>query len=202
MEFTYQLVTSMIMFAIASSITPGPNNMMLLSSGVNFGFQKTLPHLLGIVLGHYVMLILVASGIAQIFESMPLLYQAMKIAGLTYLLYLAWSVANSGAPTKSAKDKSKPLSFIGAALFQWVNPKAWLVAVTYSTNYIPPAAPFMSIVVACLLYSVFIIPTGGSWLLLGIQLEHYLQNQKIRRIFNWVMAVLLVVSMLPVLFMV
>lgn len=199
MEFSPQILLSIALFSVASSISPGPNNMMLLASGVNFGARKTLPHLFGIVIGHNLMLILVAIGIAQIFDAFPMIYQIMKIAGFSYLIYLAWRVATSEAPNATENKKTQPLGFFGAALFQWVNPKAWLVSVTFTTNYIAPTTPITYTILACLLYSVIVIPMGGSWLMLGVHLEHYLKNPKTRLIFNWLMAFLLVASMIPVL---
>jgi threonine/homoserine/homoserine lactone efflux protein len=188
------------MFAFVTSVTPGPNNMMLLASGVNFGVKRTLPHWLGVSLGHFVMLLLVGAGLESLLKAYPFVYQVMKVVGFVYLLYLAWGVARSGAPERKGEEASQPISFLGAAAFQWVNPKAWIMAIGYFSNYMPTDASFTFVVLTCMMFSAINFPSVGLWLWLGVKLEHYLQRNAVRRIFNWTMALLLVVSMFPVLF--
>jgi threonine/homoserine/homoserine lactone efflux protein len=159
MNINVELVAAMAMFAFVTSVTPGPNNMMLLASGVNFGVKRSLPHWLGVSLGHFVMLLLVGAGLESLLKAYPFVYQVMKVVGFAYLVYLAWGVARSGAPERNGEEATKPISFFGAAAFQWVNPKAWIMS----------------------------------------KLEHYLQQNTARRFFNWTMALLLVISMIPVL---
>ena len=195
-----QLVLSMALFAFVSSISPGPNNMMLLSSGVNFGFRRTLAHIFGISCGFSVMLLAVGSGLMGIFQEIPLIYQVMKVAGFAYLLYLAWGIANSGAPSKSKDDTARPMSFMAAALFQWINPKAWLMCIGLFSSYMPADASAGFIFAMCFMFGIINCPSSGVWALIGNQLVHRLQNQKYRQIFNWVMAGLLILSMIPVLF--
>jgi len=124
---TYDLIVALAAFAFVTSITPGPNNLMLMASGANFGFRRTIPHMLGVGLGFTVMIVLVGVGLAQIFEAYPEARTALKIISVIYLLYLAWKIANAAAPT-SAEEAGTPITFIQAALFQWVNPKAWSMA--------------------------------------------------------------------------
>ena len=122
MNFNVELVAAMAMFAFVTSVTPGPNNMMLLASGVNFGVKRTLPHWLGVSLGHFVMLLLVGAGLERLLQAYPVVYQVMKVVGFAYLVYLAWGVARSGAPERNGEEATQPITFLGAAAFQWVNP--------------------------------------------------------------------------------
>jgi len=131
MNFNGELVAAMAMFAFVTSVTPGPNNMMLLASGVNFGVKRTVPHWLGVSLGHFVMLLLVGAGLESLLKAYPFVYQVMKVVGFAYLVYLAWGVARSGAPERNGAEATKPISFFGAAAFQWVNPKAWIMSIGY-----------------------------------------------------------------------
>lgn len=195
----WQIVMAMAMFAFASSITPGPNNMMLLSSGVNFGFPRTIPHMLGISSGHLVMLLAIGAGLDQLFQVFPLGYQIMKVVGFCYLLYLAWRIAFNQTPLTRGETKGQPLGFIGAALFQWVNPKALLMAITYFSNYMPIDASNTFIFATCLMFTAINLPCLGLWVLLGTRLERVLSKPQQRQIFNRVMALLLILSMVPVL---
>jgi threonine/homoserine/homoserine lactone efflux protein len=199
MNFNVELVAAMAMFAFVTSVTPGPNNMMLLASGVNFGVKRTLPHWLGVSLGHFVMLLLVGAGLESLLKAYPVVYQVMKVVGFVYLLYLAWGVARSGAPERKGEEASQPISFLGAAAFQWVNPKAWIMAIGYFSNYMPTDASLMFVVLTCMMFSAINFPSVGLWVWLGAKLELYLQSDSVRRIFNGTMAVLLIASMVPVL---
>lgn len=199
MNFNVELVAAMAMFAFVTSVTPGPNNMMLLASGVNFGVKRTLPHWLGVSLGHFVMLLLVGAGLESLLKAYPFVYQVMKVVGFVYLLYLAWGVARSGAPERKGEEASQPISFLGAAAFQWVNPKAWIMAIGYFSNYMPTDASLMFVVLTCMMFSAINFPSVGLWVWLGAKLELYLQSDGVRRIFNGTMALLLIASMVPVL---
>ena len=174
--------------------------MMLLASGVNFGVKRTLPHWLGVSLGHLLMLLLVGAGLESLLKAYPFVYQVMKVVGFAYLVYLAWGVARSGAPERNGEEATQPISFLGAAAFQWVNPKAWIMAIGYFSNYMPTDASLTFVVLTCFMFSVINFPSVGLWVWLGAKLEHYLQHSSVRRVFNWTMALLLVVSMIPVLF--
>lgn len=193
------LVAAMAMFAFVTSVTPGPNNMMLLASGVNFGVKRTLPHWLGVSLGHFVMLLLVGAGLESLLKAYPFVYDIMKVVGFIYVVYLAWGVARSGAPERHGEEATQPISFMGAAAFQWVNPKAWIMTIGYFSNYMPTDASLGFVVLTCMMFSAINFPSVGLWVALGAKLEHYLQQDKLRRIFNGTMAVLLIVSMVPVL---
>ena len=199
MNFNVELVAAMAMFAFVTSVTPGPNNMMLLASGVNFGVKRSLPHWLGVSLGHFVMLLLVGAGLESLLKAYPFVYQVMKVVGFAYLVYLAWGVARSGAPERNGEEATKPISFFGAAAFQWVNPKAWIMSIGYFSNYMPTDASLTFVVLTCMMFSAINFPSVGLWVWLGAKLEHYLQQNTARQVFNWTMALLLVISMIPVL---
>jgi threonine/homoserine/homoserine lactone efflux protein len=202
MTFNTELVAAMAMFAFVTSVTPGPNNMMLLASGLNFGVKRTLPHWLGVSLGHFVMLLLVGAvgaGLESVVKAYPFVYQVMKVVGFAYLVYLAWGVARSGAPQRNGDEATQPISFLGAAAFQWVNPKAWIMAIGYFSNYMPTDASLTFVVLTCMMFSAINFPSVGVWVWLGAKLERYLQQDNWRLAFNGIMAVLLIASMVPVL---
>ena len=199
MNFNVELVAAMAMFAFVTSVTPGPNNMMLLASGVNFGVKRTVPHWLGVSLGHFVMLLLVGAGLESLLKAFPFVYQVMKVVGFAYLVYLAWGVAQSGAPQRNGEEAVQPITFLGAAAFQWVNPKAWIMAIGYFSNYMPTDASLTFVVLTCFMFSAINFPSVGLWVWLGAKLERYLQRNSVRRVFNGTMAVLLIASMVPVL---
>jgi threonine/homoserine/homoserine lactone efflux protein len=202
-EVHAEIWASMAVFAWVTSVTPGPNNMMVLASGVNFGVRATLPHLLGISCGHFLMLMAVGLGLGELFNRMPLIYPAMQVLGMAYLLYLAWGIVRSGPPPaqQTSLDAAKPLGFWGAAAFQWVNPKAWVMTLGFFSNYLPQEAGIALIAVASLLFSLINFPSIMVWAVMGARLGHYLHVALYRRIFNWTMALLLVASMAASLFM-
>jgi threonine/homoserine/homoserine lactone efflux protein len=146
------------------------------------------------------MLLLVGAGLESLLKAYPFVYQVMKVVGFAYLVYLAWGVARSGAPQRHGEEAAQPITFLGAAAFQWVNPKAWIMAIGYFSNYMPTDASLTFVVLTCFMFSAINFPSVGVWVWLGAKLEYYLQQNTVRRVFNWTMALFLVVSMLPVLF--
>jgi hypothetical protein len=131
----------------------------------------------------------------------PRAYPLMKIVGFAYVLYMAWGIARSTPPDAGQEARAhRPLGFVGAALFQWVNPKAWLMAIAYFGNYMPVDATASLITATCAMFSLINLPSISLWALLGLRLQAFLQNDARRRIFNWSMAAALVIAMLPVLF--
>lgn len=194
---TYDLILPLMMFALVSSITPGPNNLMLLASGANFGFRRTLPHMLGISLGFAFMVFLVGLGLARMFELYPVLKLVLKVLAVAYMLYLAWKIANAAAP-EAADETGKPFTFLQAAAFQWVNPKAWAMALTAVTVY-APSQEFVVIAVVAAVFAAVNLPSVTFWAVLGQQAQRILTNQKRLWVFNIAMAVLLVASLYSVL---
>ena len=203
---TAELLTALIAFAFVSSITPGPNNLMLMTSGTNFGFVRTIPHMLGVSAGFTLMIVLVGAGLAKIFELYPIAHLILKYASCAYLVWLAWKIATSPPPGAKADAKpgveaqAKPMTFIQAALFQWVNPKAWTMALTAVSAYTLPTDPIMSLLIVAAVFGAINLPSVGSWTLLGMQLRRFLSDPLKLRIFNVTMAVILVATLYPVVF--
>ena len=190
---------SLILFAIATCITPGPNNTMILASGLNYGVRASLPHLLGINIGFPLMIIAVGAGIGGLFVAFPILDDILKIVGSAYLLYLAWRIATAGPP-RGEGEGGRPFSFAQAALFQLVNPKAWMMAVSAVSVYSVASESYLAqIMVIAAVFLVFGTPCTGVWLGFGSGLRRWLANRAILRGFNIAMAGLLVASLIPVL---
>lgn len=194
---TLELITAFAGYCFVSSITPGPNNLMLMASGANFGFLRTIPHMLGVGLGFVLMVVLVGIGLAQIFDLYPITHTILKIGSVGYLLYLAWKIANA-APVNAKDSSGTPMTFLQAAAFQWVNPKAWTMAVTAVTVYAPDTNLATLLLVAAIFGAVN-LPAVSSWTLLGQQMARILTNPTRLRLFNWSMAALLIASLYPVL---
>jgi threonine/homoserine/homoserine lactone efflux protein len=196
---TLEIVTALALFALVSSITPGPNNLMLMASGANFGFRRTIPHMLGVSLGFTLMVFLVGVGLVQMFNAFPMSYQVLKVVSVFYLLYLAWKIATAAPHMDEPDSGGSPFTFTQAALFQWVNPKAWTMALTAVTVY----SPSQSVVAMTFVAAVFggiNFPCIGVWTTLGLQLQRVLTSRVRLRAFNITMAALLVASLYPVLF--
>ncbi|MEM6373270.1 MAG: LysE family translocator [Pseudomonadota bacterium] len=195
---TFDLIPALAIFAFVSSITPGPNNLMLMASGANFGFRRTLPHMLGVGLGFCVMVLMVGAGLVQVFDTYPISHRVLKIASVVYLLWLAWKIANA-APTQGNATAGTPMTFLQAAAFQWVNPKAWTMALTAVTVYTPDTT-LPAIALVAVVFGAINLPAVSSWTLLGQQMARVLTNTRRLTAFNWAMATLLVASLYPVLF--
>ncbi|PTS83438.1 lysine transporter LysE [Pseudomonas sp. HMWF032] len=195
---TTELLLAFIAFAFVTSVTPGPNNMMLLASGVNFGLRRSLPHMFGISLGFMLLVASVGLGLGQLFEQVPLLYSVLRYLGAAYLLYLAWKIANSGAPDSQSNAAGKPFSFLQAAAFQWVNPKAWIMAIGAITTYTPPDNFVVNVLVIAALFALVNCPSVGLWTVAGSLLRNWLSNARALRVFNISMALLLVASLYPI----
>ncbi|MEF9897358.1 MAG: LysE family translocator [Pseudomonas sp.] len=194
------LITAFVLFAFVSSITPGPNNTMLLASGVNFGVRRSIPHAIGISVGFMVMVLAVGFGLGEVFKAYPPIYTVLRYVGATYLLYLAWKIATSGPLSVSNPQSRKPLGFWGAAAFQWVNPKAWVMAVGAITTYTPAQGYVTNVIVIAALFALVNLPSVCVWVMFGSALRTVLQNPRWLMLFNLLMAALLVISLYPLLF--
>lgn len=189
---------TILLFAASTTITPGPNNIMIMASGLNYGVKKSTPHFLGICFGFPTMVILVGLGFSVVFEKYPLLHEIIKVVGVIYLLYLAWLIAVA-SPTSLDSQKTKPLSFTQAAFFQWVNPKAWVMATGAVSAYTSVSADiFIQISYIALAFFIVAFPCVGMWLYFGASLKKYLKSAKHQKMFNITMALLLFLSVLPV----
>ena len=196
-----ETILAFSLFAFVTSITPGPNNLMLLASGVNFGFRRTVPHIFGISSGFLVLVLAVGFGLGEVFAQFPVTYELLKWIGAIYLLYLAWNIAHSGPPSDNAGTDttrgSQPMSFLGAAVFQWVNPKAWVMAIGAMSTYAPTASSASIIVGIAVLFVAVNAPSVAVWVMFGARMRRYLQVRRYLLLFNYSMASLLVLSMVP-----
>lgn len=193
-----ELYLAVFLFGLSAGITPGPNNIMLMTSGMNFGIKKSIPHVLGVTFGFPIMVILIGLGFSIVFEKHPILHEVIKILGLGYLLYLSWLIA-SASPDALEGKKSKPFTFLQAALFQWVNPKAWVVATSSISAYttLDDNIYWQILMIAGVFFFAALF-TAGTWLVFGKGIKQILQSAKQQRAFNITMALLLVASVIPV----
>ncbi len=192
------LLLSFLTFALVSSITPGPNNVMLMASGANFGFRPTLPHFAGVTLGFAAMVVLVGLGLAGIFAAAPWLYDVMRWVGAAYLLFFAYRIATARS-LSAAETGARPVTFWQAVAFQWVNPKAWTMVVSAITTFAPPNPTVIHVAVITALFFVVGLPCSLIWMSFGVGLKNVLSRPAALRAFNVTMAGLLIVSLYPLL---
>ena len=177
-----------IMFA-----TPGPNNAMLTASGIKFGFKRTLPHLIGIPFGHTIQITLVCFGLGSLFLKYPIVQFYMKWACFFYLLYLGWKII--GSFSESEKESGRPLKLYEAALFQFINPKAWIVALTAATGFFPNEEHFLKATAFVTITAPFVcFPSICLWALFGTSIKSIIKNTKIKKIVEYLLAILLIAT--------
>jgi threonine/homoserine/homoserine lactone efflux protein len=194
----HSLLIAFVIFATVMFITPGPNNVMLLSSGLTYGFRRTLPHVAGITIGFAFMIGTVGLGLGTIFISYPVLQTILKYAGAAYLIYLAAAIAMSG-PVKPGQDNQRgPMTFWGAAMFQWINVKGWVMVIGTITAYAGIASFPWNITIQVMLSLLLGVVSCSAWALFGSALRPLLTSERAVRAFNIVMAVLLLASLYPV----
>jgi threonine/homoserine/homoserine lactone efflux protein len=193
-----ELFVSFVIFGIIAAVTPGPNNVMLTTTGLNFGVRRGMPHLLGICIGFPVMLALIGLGFGALFQLYPLLHEVIKVVGIVYLLYLAWKIASAkGGPDD--KSPTRPINFWQSAAFQWINPKAWVMGSSALAAYTSLDDNFfLQVAIICVSFAVITFPCAGAWLVFGAGLQRFLRDPVHRRTFNIVMALLLIASIVPV----
>ncbi|EIE48806.1 hypothetical protein AL036_00680 [Salipiger aestuarii] len=195
---TPDLLVGLAAFTFVTVITPGPNNLMLLASGANYGVRRSLPHMAGVALGFPGMVLLVGVGVSRVFDHFPLLGDVLLVVSGVYMLWLAWKIAHAAPPARSTESAGRPLTFLQAAAFQWVNPKAWSMALASIALYAASRElPAILWIVAAYVLSGIVSTT--TWAVLGRQLRRFLSNPRRLRVFNWTMAVLLVASLIPAL---
>lgn len=196
---TPEILAALFLFCLVSTVTPGPNNLMVMASGANFGYQRTLPHMFGIAIGFALMTLLVGVGMMQIFDLFPVTHTVLTVVSVAYLLWLAWKIANAAPPESSPDSTARPLSFFQAAAFQWVNPKAWTMAISAITVYAADR-DVLSILIVAGMFAAVCIPCVSVWTVMGQQLRRLLTNPARLRVFNWTMAALLVASLVPMIY--
>lgn len=193
---TPEAILALAGFSVVAAITPGPNNLMLLASGANFGLARTIPHMLGVAGGFGILLTSVGLGLGQILGMWPTAFLVLKFACALYLAYLAWRIATAGSVGKG-EVAGRPFSFLQAAAFQWVNPKAWFMAITAIAVYAVPDRYTSSVVVIVALFVLCSVPCNLLWCGLGTGMRRWLSDPWRLRAFNWTMAGLLLLSVLP-----
>ncbi len=207
----YSAWLSLFLYMMASSLSPGPNNMMLMASGANFGFRRTLPHILGIMFGFAILLLSVGFGLLKIFDAYPLLYDILKYTGIVYLLYLAYKIATTTTNLektspqqtkkniKTSKSGARPLRFFQAAAFQFINPKGVMMAIGFFATYLPPHYIWQVVIFVIFIDALVTVLHCSLWVVMGASLSRFLRHGQRQKYFNWAMAILLVSSLVPVL---
>ena len=193
-----EIFLALVVFAFTTSITPGPNNMMLFASGVNFGFVRTIPHMCGIGAGFLVLLLAVGFGLGALLETVPWLYTLLKFAGGAYLLWIAWKIGTSRSLGESTAG-ARPMTFLQAAAFQWVNPKAWVMAVSAMATYTDAGNYTASVLLVGVAFALVNFPSVSTWAGFGSALRQWLSDPVRLKWFNISMALLLVASLWPML---
>lgn len=199
--FTTTLLISIFIFSFSTSITPGPNNIMLLSSGLTFGYKKTIPHMLGVILGFPFMTVCIGLGLSQFFKIYPYSFVVLKIIGILYLLLLAWKIANLHPELKKDNTSSQPLKFLPIVLFQWVNIKNWIKIITAMSVYITSVEyVFEQTMIIAIIFLTTVTISANFWTMGGVILQKLIKSHIGIRRFNITMAVLLVASIIPSIF--
>lgn len=189
-----------IVFAFVCSVTPGPNNVMIAASAANHGVKAALPHALGIAIGFAAMALIVGLGLAEPLADHPRAQLVLRWVGAAWMLVLAWKIARATAPhVAAAEGRRPPLGFLGAALFQWINPKAWLIVLAAITAFIGGVHPAMEALILAAIFGVVCLPCVLSWAMLGAGAGRVLASPALLRAFNVTMALLLAATVIPVL---
>ena len=190
---SYSLWSALIVYYFIMFATPGPNNAMLTASGMKFGYLKTLPHIIGIPLGHFIQITLVCYGLGNVFIKFPQIQFYMKFLCFVYLLYLSWKMLGSISVTK--KETGRPLKFYEASLFQFINPKAWTVAIAAVSGFFPSDENFFVATMFLAVTAPFVcIPSISLWALFGNSLRIFVSNTKTKKIIEYILAILLILT--------
>ncbi|MGL4768347.1 MAG: LysE family translocator [Formosimonas sp.] len=190
--YTAATFVALLSFAYVSSITPGPNNIMLLHSGARFGFKRSVPHLLGVSLGFGFMLFLCCIGVAAVILQVPYAQTVLKVAGCAYMLWLTYNLWQSGALPDEAtlqddsKATAKPMTFMQAALFQYVNPKAWMMGLSVPSAYLPSSGSIvLNSVFAVVFFTLINLACCGTWVQGGAAMRGLMRNPRLAQVVNW-----------------
>jgi threonine/homoserine/homoserine lactone efflux protein len=192
-----ELFLALVVFACVMAFTPGPNNVLLAASGVNFGFMRSMPHMLGVTIGFDVLLIAGAIGVGLLFTAVPQLQLVLKIAGAIYMLYLAWKVATAHHSGSEGAAPARPFTFMQAAAFQWINPKAVIAVVGGVALYVRPGHEWIDFPLMLVVMTVATLGAVALWTGFGVGLRQFLRDPARARTFNISMALLLVASIVP-----
>ena len=196
---SWELIIAISAYYFVMYVTPGPNNSILTASGIKFGFLRTIPNIVGIPTGHGIQLALVCLGLGSLFSQFPILLDILRYVGATYILYLAWKMLGSLNVT-STEEKSRPLKYYEAILFQFVNPKAWVICITAVSLFYPEKENlFVGTLFMVIMSTVINIPSISIWAFGGSVIRHYLNNNKLKKIIEWFLALLLLGTAISVL---
>jgi len=195
---SHSLLIAFVLFATVMFFTPGPNNIMLLSSGLTYGFRPTIPHIAGITFGLAFMVGAVGLGLGTIFITFPVLQTILKYAGVVYLIYLAATIALSGPVSADQDNRRGPMTFWGAAMFQWINAKGWVIVIGTITAYAAIAQFPINIAIQTLISLLVGTVSTVVWAFFGTALRPVLTSERLVRAFNILMALLLLASLYPV----
>ena len=190
------MLLALATFCFVSSITPERNNMMLLASGENLGFRPTLPNLMGVSLGFGAMVLAVGLGVGGIFTAYPALYDVLRVGAAAYIVWLAYRIATARG-IGDGKATARPMSFVEAVAFQWINPKAWAMALGATTAFVAPEEFVLGVLIVTAVFTAINLPCVASWAGFGVVLRRFLDRPWTLRAFNITMAVLLVASLYP-----
>ncbi len=195
---TLELFIGLFVFAGIAAFTPGPNNTLLMASGMNFGFRRSVPLIMGVTVGFPLMIGLIGLGLGRVFEVYPLLYQVLKYAGAAYMLYLAWKIATA-VPSVADDKAAKPLSFIQMCLFQWINPKGWVMAITALSAYTLAQHYYIGVATVVSTFVLMGVTSALTWTAFGAALKSVMTDARYFHIINVTLALLLVASLVPML---
>jgi len=188
---TWELIATISVYYFVMYVTPGPNNSILTASGIKFGFIRSVPNIIGISSGHGIQLALVCFGLGSLFLQFPILLEILKYIGACYLLYLAWKMFGS-LNISITDEKSSPLKYHEAILFQFVNPKAWVICITAVSLFYPEKENLIIGTLFLVIMSTIInLPSISMWAFGGSVIRHYLSNEKLKKIIEWLLAILL-----------
>ena len=190
------LFVGLLLFVVVASITPGPNNLMLMASGATFGLKRTAPHLAGVVLGFGAMILVVGLGLAQVLKASPLVFAVLRWGAAAYILYIAWRMVTAKGPGVAVTGE-KPMSFLGAAAFQWINPKAWVMALGAVGTYAERERFLVDVIVIVVIAMIVSVPCTFIWTSFGSGIRRWFKKPGHLKAFNWTMAALLVASLYP-----
>lgn len=200
--YTIAMLISIATFTLSTCVTPGPNNIMLLSSGLTFGYKRTIPHMAGIVIGFPLMILLVGIGLGIVFEKFPILLSILKVIGILYLFWMAYKIATNKTTVEiKENDESKPFTFLQSALFQWVNPKAWIMGITAISIFVTSQEnSLFQVLILSFIFMLSGVVSTNLWTSGGVVLKKFIKDESHVRKFNILMAFFLLLSVIPVIF--
>uniref|UniRef100_A0A2A4Z0Z1 Lysine transporter LysE n=1 Tax=OCS116 cluster bacterium TaxID=2030921 RepID=A0A2A4Z0Z1_9PROT len=189
------LVLTYALFVLATVGTPGPNVVMIAASGANFGIKRSIPHIMGVVFGFIFMMALVGAGLGQIFDLYPFIHDILRYIGAAFMLYLAYKIATAKNNMQNGKAVGKPLTFIQASAFQWVNPKAWVMIIGAVAQFLTVGGDkFTELSIIITVHLIVSLPMTFAWCLFGREIGRLLKSELAFRVFNYIMASLLVIA--------